>query len=65
MRRRTALGLTAAQWAALGQDEQIMELAWDQYQQHELDWLLVRLREQEMNTPEVVTLITLAKLGML
>lgn len=65
MRRKSALGLTMSQWSSLPRDEQIMELAWDQYQQQQLSDLMAALREQEMNTPEAVTLIALARNGLL
>lgn len=54
-----------SQWSSLPRDEQIVELAWDQYQQEQLNELMAALREQKMNTPEAVTLIALARNGLL
>ncbi len=65
MRSKRALGLTMSQWSSLPRDEQIVELAWDQYQQEQLNELMAALREQKMNTPEAVTLIALARNGLL
>lgn len=56
---------TAAEWEALPADEQLERLAFEYHLQKQADTILDALTNSKHNTPEVVTLIHLAKLGAL
>lgn len=57
-------GLTPQEWRSLSDADKDDLLAWQAHVERELDALLETLTKQEANSPEVVTVITLAKLGL-
>jgi hypothetical protein len=54
---------TAAEWEALPADEQLERIAFEYHLQKQADSILETLARNKHNSPEVVTLIHLAKLG--
>lgn len=56
---------TADEWEALPPDEQLERIAFEYHIQKQADTFLEALTRNKHNSPEVVTLIHLAKLGAL
>jgi hypothetical protein len=53
------------EWNALPDDERLERIAFEHHIQNQMNTLMTTLAEAKHNTPEVVTLIYLARMGAL